>query len=278
TPEVQVLEKNQVQEIKNTFSACKKNPNHTQFISLNNFGLKHLPSSCRGDDLHELIKAVSRLTVRIAVENVSHQRPQFWLDGQRLPGYRVRFGSGRIEHVTRCTGSRNNACPCKECRVSLSPKQSWGLVRVSTATHVVFDDLEAKHTTCRLFYDNETSPVVDLEVIKVDTSDVKSDVCKLICVSCDMSLVTQLEQMVDSFISSWEKAFDHYYEDEIFAQEKLAVIVSHPHGYYKHISIGHWKENFLETGNETVLKRFTYDTPTCPGSAGAYVLIPDFNN
>ncbi|KAK6959444.1 hypothetical protein BgiMline_036938 [Biomphalaria glabrata] len=84
--------------------------------------------------------------------------------------------------------------------------------------------------------------------------------------------------MVDAFISSWEKAFDHYYEDEIFAQEKLAVIVSHPHGYHKHISIGQWEENFLETGNETVLKRFTYDTPTCPGSAGAYVLIPDFNN
>ncbi|XP_055873008.1 uncharacterized protein LOC106062814 [Biomphalaria glabrata] len=182
--EVQVLNTDDVQEIKHSFLTCKKNPDHHQFIPVDNFDLKHLPSRCRDDDWYNLIKAASTLSVRLAVKCVSNQRPPFWPDKQRpYPFYgtpdnnRVRFGSGAIEQVTKYIRSENDVCPCKDCRFSASPKQSWGLVRVSTATHVVFDDLEAKHTTCRLFYDNETSPGVDLEVIKVDTSDVTSDSC-----------------------------------------------------------------------------------------------------
>ncbi|KAH9495991.1 hypothetical protein Btru_012368 [Bulinus truncatus] len=157
---------------------------------------------------------------------------------------------------------------------SKKPREAWWLIRVSTAAHVVFDDIEAKGTTCTLFYDSKDGETVNIEGLRIQTKDVKRDICKLLCVVCDSNLADKIDKYVDKFVAAWERVFDKFFRDDEFENEKLAVIVHHPHGYFKHVSIGRWKEKFTEKQGDAILKQYMYDTPTCPGSAGALVLYP----
>lgn len=47
----------------------------------------------------------------------------------------------------------------------------------------------------------------------------------------------------------------------------LMFIISHPHGGYKRVSVGHWNDKFKVHYGDI----FTYTTSTCPGSTGASV-------
>ena len=136
-------------------------------------------------------------------------------------------------------------------------------IQVVTARHVVYNKEEAKSTRVDFFYDDEKSEFngkmktihgYDFKIVQ------QKDICILRCVTNDKGLVDQLG-----------RARMTMYEDikERKAKEGSAtVVVSHPHGRPKYITVGEAKQKDLRF----VVGPLTYATSTCPGSSGAPVM------
>ncbi|XP_013096352.2 uncharacterized protein LOC106079695 isoform X1 [Biomphalaria glabrata] len=256
------------------FLNCTKQPEHSSFIPIQSFSIESLPQSYQSQEIYNLVIALSTLVVRIKVSAISPNRPKHW-PGIETPYSwpddvqdKTVFGTGRVEEVTK----GQESCPCETCKTSSAPSEFWWLIRVVTASHVVFDDLEAQHTSCELFYDSESSKVTSIKGLRLASSDMTKDLSKLLCVTCDVTLAEKLEKCVDTFIDAWETAFDKYFGDQEAAKENLVILIFHPHGYYKHLSVGHYIETHKELNDDKELQWSTYNTPTCTGSDGAYVL------
>ncbi|XP_059162137.1 uncharacterized protein LOC131945147 [Physella acuta] len=225
---------------------CHKNPGHVNFIPVNDFNLDHLPSRYRDVIMLELIKILSALTVLIKVKYTSLKRPKSvpCFSGQ-YPFYNtrgsdvLRTGTGRVWHVVKYTESDNKVtCPCDKCQHSDTPSKVWGEVCVVTATHVVFDDSEARQTKCVVGFDDIKRYGVSLDILGVGEADIEGDVCRFTCVSCDLELLDELDKMCRHFDDLCEKVEDKYKRfDDV---DKLTVIVSHPHGCPKQVSVEEW--------------------------------------
>ncbi|XP_059174482.1 uncharacterized protein LOC131954751 [Physella acuta] len=259
-------------------TGCKKNPGHKDFIPLKDFNINYLPSSYHDDDLmSETIQTMAALTVQVKTEFTSLKRPEFYPDTQvPYPCYNdrghhvMRLGTGRVKYVKKYTESHSpwlcRTCRCAKCQVSATPSKLCGEVRVLTATHVVFDDSEARQTRCVLGFDDNKSPVVSLDGWEVDGAYIKRDTCELSYETCDLELLDELDKMCRRFDGLCREVRNKYRRfDDV---DKLTVIVSHPHGCPKQVSVGqctHKRERF---GKYT---RYWYTTCTCPGSSGAPV-------
>ncbi|XP_059149792.1 uncharacterized protein LOC131936743 [Physella acuta] len=260
---------------------CEKNPGHTNFVPVNQLSLEHFPSGFHDNDVYDLTKALADLTVRIAVKLTSPDRPEF-VPGTKdpYPCYNtrgqnsLRTGTGRVGWVTKYTEGMwgYKTCPCPECDHSDTPSKVWWEVIVRTAAHVVFDESEARQSSCRLWFDDDKSPVVKIYGWKVKWSDTEEDMCELYCVTHDVDVAGKLEEMVGRFDGLCDKVWDKY--KSCRDVDKLTIIVSHPHGCSKQVSVGHWvhkqvvDRQVLEKYRET---RYTYTTATCQGSSGAQV-------
>ncbi|KAH9489431.1 hypothetical protein Btru_037702 [Bulinus truncatus] len=125
----------------------------------------------------------------------------------------------------------------------------------------------------------ETSPTIELTkpmmAINVNNNAGKVSGNKLLMITSRAHYdVDFSDQLGDKFVSNWEEAFDRFeYVDS--SVERLAVIVSHPHGCRKHILVGQWSKCY---NVNKCLTGYKYTTPTCPGSLGAFVLIPSFDD
>ncbi|XP_055866373.1 uncharacterized protein LOC106050334 [Biomphalaria glabrata] len=262
---------------------CEKNPGHSQFIPVETFTLKHLPEGYQDNDLYEYIKVIADLTVRVDVRMSSPDRPKFYPKTTQPYPFsnmserrNLRTGSGRVWDVNKFQdGVRQDEgygrtaytkCWCRKCKDSNSPSNVWWEFIVTTATHVVFDDIEANHTTLRLFYDREDSQVVSIDKVSVRYVNIEDDLCVLKCVTCDKTLGNKLMEMYKHFKNVLRKVYNKYFASR--SQHKLTFIVSHPHGCSKQVSVGQWKDR-LEVGRSR--SKFTYTTCTCPGSSGAHV-------
>ncbi|XP_055893857.1 uncharacterized protein LOC129927694 [Biomphalaria glabrata] len=219
----------------------------------------------------------------------SPRRPKFWpKTTQPYPFYNMsekrnlRTGSGTVRCVTKfqdgvSQDGRNKDvghtnCCCRKCNVSESPSNVYWTLNVFTATHVVFDDIEASHTTLRLFYDRDDSPVISLDEVGVSEANIENDFCSLYCVTCDETVGNKLMEMYEHFYKVWLKFYRKYLESR--SNHKLTFIVSHPHGCSKQVSVGQW-EDMYKVGDRSQL---TYTTCTCPGSSGAYVNCLGYKN
>ncbi|XP_059160764.1 uncharacterized protein LOC131944242 [Physella acuta] len=135
THEVQECLEGQGEADLHTFnSSCTKNPGHTQFIPVKTLTLRHFPSGYQDNDLFDLIKAMSDVTVRLAVRFTSLERPEF-ISGTTdpYPFYdsrgkdTLRTGTGRVDHVDRYSEETHNmTCPCPECVDSPHPAKCGG--------------------------------------------------------------------------------------------------------------------------------------------------------
>ncbi|XP_055866349.1 uncharacterized protein LOC106074990 isoform X2 [Biomphalaria glabrata] len=259
---------------------CKKNPGHRQFIPVETFTKKHLPEGLQDNDLYKLIKLTADLTVRVDVTMSSPKTTQPYPFSNMSERRILRTGSGSVRNVNKFQDGvlqdlgniyKNDdytKCWCRECVGSNSPSNVWWEFKVNTAKHVVFDDIEANHTTLRLFYDRDDgSPVVSIDKVSIDKVSVEQDRCELKCVTCDETLGNKLMGMWKHFQKVWGEVCDKYRDSR--SQHKLTFIVSHPHGCSKQVSVGQWKDR-LELGE--LRSKFTYTTCTCPGSSGAQVL------
>ncbi|KAI8771259.1 hypothetical protein BgiBS90_027978 [Biomphalaria glabrata] len=264
--------------------ACRKNPGHTEFIPLNSFTIQHLPTDLQDKLLFNFIKVTAELTVKINSHFVSPKRPEFWYKTNiPYPYYRrrgkalLRVGTGRVWNVWERSGEnkdgKRKTCPCQSCQSSDTPSTVWWNLEILTAAHVVFDDTEAKHSTCKLFYDIESSPEVIVQGLGIFDTDVKGDITEFVCVTCDRAVAKRLGDMVDFFEKVWDIVFEKYKSSSDV--NNLTFIVSHPHGGPKQVSLGQWVEKHQE--GESQDYKFTYTTCTCPGSSGAPAITVGFS-
>ncbi|XP_059151279.1 uncharacterized protein LOC131937693 isoform X2 [Physella acuta] len=260
---------------------CKKNPGHKNFVPVNQLSLAHFPSGYHDNDVLNFTKALADITVRIAVKFTSPDRPEF-VPGTKdpYPCYNtrgqnsLRTGTGKVWAVYKYTEGMvqlkppYRTCPCPECDHSDTPSKVWWRVAVMTAKHVVFDDSEARQSSCRLWFDDDKSPVVKIYGWMVgDLDPTEKDTCWFDCVTHDVDVAEKLKEMKRRFGDQCEVMDKYKSRRDV---DKLTIIVSHPHGCSKQVSVGHWvhrqRSGYIET-------KYTYTTCTCPGSSGAWVYI-----
>ncbi|XP_059156673.1 uncharacterized protein LOC131941435 isoform X2 [Physella acuta] len=255
---------------------CKKTPGHLGFIPVNRLTNEHFPSGYHDNDLYKFTKAVADLTVRIAVKFTSPDRPEFIPGTQDpYPFYNsrgtslLRTGTGRVCELIKDTEGTNGSrhCPCPECEHSATPSKVWWVVHVVTAKHVVYDTSEARQSSCRLWFDRERCPKVNIYGREVPGSNVDGDLCMMFCWTHDTRTADKLDEMLGRYEDLCAVVRDKY--ESRRDVDKLTIIVSHPHGCSKQVSVGHWVHR-QEVG---MLKqiRYSYTACTCPGSSGAQV-------
>ncbi|CAL1537224.1 unnamed protein product [Lymnaea stagnalis] len=262
-------------DIHTHLSSCKKNPGHAMFVPVDDFNISHLPEGCHDNNLVEIVKCLADLTVRVAVRMISTERPEFWTNTtQPYPFYDKRgsdvmtLGTGIILLIRQIEDVQQPLCTCHKCQDSDTPSKVHYHIYMKTATHVVFDDLEARDTTARTFYDGQDSPLVTLDGWHVVDRDIEGDTCYLKCVTCDVDLGEKLFKMTQHLWNIYE-TIEYKYKSE-----KLSIISSHPHGCPKQVSVGHVVEEItLAEGYDLKLTKHSYTTCTCPGSSGAAVFI-----
>ncbi|BFZ24084.1 hypothetical protein BsWGS_27123 [Bradybaena similaris] len=276
------------------FNNCQKNPDHRNFIPVEEFSIDHLPEECRDMDVVDYIRAVSDLTVRVTVKYVSDSRPATTgISEKPYPNYsdrgkrKITVGTGFVNNVYVYNDDREWTCQCKDCKNSSTPRTTFGEIYIHTAAHVVFDSKEGEHTTCHLFYDRGFPPetcsgAVKLSGMLCTWTDPDDDVCELIHYTHDVDLAERLAQICEQRDQSKDKirsrspqTLKYQWTRPTPDKQPLLFIVSHPHGYSKHISIGRWTSRL---GVHYATYIYMYSTATCRGSSGAPVYLPGWSD
>ena len=240
-------------------------------------------SDSEGDQHREWFRVTADLTVKLFVCYTSQDRPDGYPFCHKRGSSLPHSGTGWIHRVD---SEINKLCPCDKC-YGLEVRNYWRF-EVSTAQHVVYDTEEAKKTRLDLFYDDETShqdgKVVSVPALRVVWSDAEYDQCSTEYDRCYIECVTHDEkigEMVESLYRRWDsltKAIESrsrpfYFNTSSLSdrpremstreRQRYTLIISHPHGQAKKITLGKRRE----------LKDFVldYQTATCPGSSGAQV-------
>ncbi|GFN78357.1 hypothetical protein PoB_000486300 [Plakobranchus ocellatus] len=209
------------------------------------------------------------LTVRIRVSKVSKDRPDGYTFFEHRGESMTHVGSGLLTKIASGEGK----CCCDECCRDSTRKQKWWIVTIKTACHVVFNTEEAVSTFVDLFYEDEDSlkkgTMKKMHGWRVQDKDEDGDWCMLQCAIHDTDLARQLIECV-SLKAHWKRMF-------VSLQKKLdvkmlCVVVSHPHGSPKYISIGNLTKFVKIEGK--IDYSCIYTAATCNGSSGAPVIVP----
>ncbi|KAI8771501.1 hypothetical protein BgiBS90_028220, partial [Biomphalaria glabrata] len=300
THEIEILESSEA-DISKLYVDCQKNPGHKKFVPVSRFTIKDLPEGYQDALLCLLVKAVADLTVRIRVDALSPRRPKFWPNTETPYPFHgeknniVRCGSGQITAYKYVNGYGTDGfgnsyhyflgsrikqpyktCPCEECQQSPEPSTIWWDILVHTATHVVFDHIEARSVMCRLFYDDVNSAPIILANSPVCFANEEHDKTILKFVTCDPLLGGALYKKVKYCFGLWQRIWEKFKYDD-----KFIFIVSHPHGFTKQVSFGKLiqeKQEVIDYTEDYDLSKLAYTTCTCPGSSGATVHCLGFDN
>ncbi|GFS22993.1 hypothetical protein ElyMa_001628800 [Elysia marginata] len=232
--------------------------------------LKFLPR-IKSDQKQQEIRSLIDLTVRLRVNCTSLDRP----DDDEIAGHR---GTDRLRVGTGCirkfgNPEYNKPCPCGECRGAVTRKH-WRF-HVRTARHVVFNTEEAKKTSIDLFYDDEhcKENKTMRSMRGVDLLRVKPgrDWCEILCVTCDEDLGERIESAGRCWLHNDKIKPGDLYDLRLLPSSHKdcdpVMIVSHPHGQPKKITMGELRCRDEES------PRIEYSTPTCPGTSGAPVFV-----
>ena len=260
-----------------TWSECSKNPGHTDFIPAPEFCLDHLPRWCSDPSVVECVRTIAALTVRLRVSYTSWSRPDGYTFSKHRGSGILHTGSGWVRKIQPGSGP----CRCPECRRSSFPRQDWYEVHLETACHVVYNTEEAQATKVDFFFDDERSKVEGwietIHAFAATDQDEKGDICILLCATHDHDLGDILQVCVDKL-----RPMERFNICAVYSQIRtrhLCIIVSHPHGRPKQVTVGEEQLHMTAAADH---RYFTYSTATCPGSSGAPVLFvqlsPDILN
>ncbi|KAK3711615.1 hypothetical protein RRG08_020996 [Elysia crispata] len=254
-----------------TWASCSKNPGHAGFIPYPEFRPDHLPVSWHTPERLEIVRIIAEVTVRLRVGYTSMDRPEGFAFHNLRGSNIVHTGSGWIYDIRP---NRDVPCPCQECALSPSPHKTWMEIIIATACHVVYNTEEAKLTHVDLFYDDEqarrSGKMKTVLGSQINLTDEGNDTCLLRCATHDNDLCEKLFELraaaVKAFvdqnaIGEWRPTVD-----------SVCVIISHPHGRPKQVTVGQVKA-IEET--DGLMNKLTYSACTCPGSSGAPVLPMD---
>ncbi|XP_059168030.1 uncharacterized protein LOC131950020 isoform X2 [Physella acuta] len=248
---------------------CTKNYGHADFTPADNFTIDKLPDGYKDIDTLQLIKSLSELTVHITVGYASPERPSN-LNGQSYPCYSdstrgfTRYGSGRVWDAEKV---ENEPCPCTKCIESGQHCMQWAKISILTAMYVIFDQSEARKSNFKLGYNKDGDNYETLEGYKVFKTTLDEDMCYLYSISHSVELVDDLKKHLDEFEEKCRVVNANYKKNKNI---KLTAIVSHPHGYFKQVTIGNWEVQEPQKNKST---RYKYTTATCKGSSGAPVFV-----
>ena len=208
------------------------------------------------------------LTVRLRVYWTSHHRPKDDEFSSQSGKKITRFGTGFIHKVFDPVS--DELCPCDKCNGEIT-RNFWRF-KVRTAAHVVYNTEEAKSTRVDLFYDDDSCKfdgrMVTVTGLRVVGIDHDADICYMECVTHDEALGERIKSLATSLDSVIRKPLDLNQSIPDFllpcdGGRGPTLIVSHPHGQPKKITLGQWR------GGE--FPRVEYNAATCPGSSGAPV-------
>lgn len=251
-------------ESESKWSTCTKNPGHGNFISAQVFKEKILPK-IQDVASRETLRSRVDLTVRLRVHYTSAERPDDDQFSQGRGLFHLRTGTGFIEDVDR--PESNEPCPCDECGGKIT-KRNWRIT-IRTAHHVVYNTEEAKETKVDLFLDDEkcdrNGTMKSVWGEKVLGCGPEWDSCYLSCVTCDEDLGERIESAMQCYTHRLRNINLSGLESLQLPCESDCVsgmIVSHPHGQPKKISVGQVSV-FRKNG------WVNHNVPTCPGSSGA---------
>ncbi|BFZ18967.1 hypothetical protein BsWGS_22006 [Bradybaena similaris] len=247
--EVQKLQNGKKSE--NAFQECKKLENHKHYINICDLQ-QRLPGIITNDpDFSEFITIMCSLTTMI----------------QLSVGEDVRCGSSFVQKVEIV---RNKPCPCAECERSAETR--WGKVTLTTALHVLEKEADATRCEVRFFYDSDDSR--DQKIIKGQKShsrDEKGDWCALVCATHELDLLRDLDNMLKKYWTLGRSLKEKYGNSDC----NVVVVVSHPHGGPKRVSVGKGKvmDKHKEVREEQNWCTYSYDAATCDGSSGGPVYV-----
>ncbi|XP_059176352.1 uncharacterized protein LOC131956023 [Physella acuta] len=251
---------------------CQKNKRHERFYLVNKFTIKDLPNECQDNSVFDYIKIISELTGRVDIHFTSTDRPDVDpITNAKYPCWdtkntrNMRTGTGTVVSVLEV---RDEECPCPECEES--PSRVFYLVYVLTAKHVVFDDTEARQSYFRIGYNTEKSPLHRLYGLRVVESDMNDGRSLVEYVTHESKFGIHLSDNLTNLNLTEKKIPERFHSTDDY---KLAVIVSHPHGEPKHVTIGEWVYRELISTPTGVKARYFYTTDTCQGSSGAAVIV-----
>ena len=235
-------------------------------MSVQDFKIKYLPR-VQNDKERDNLRAMIDLTVRLRVYWTSPDRP----DDDEFSNHRgtkiPRMGTGFIYRVYKTVS--DEPCPGDKCNGEITQK-FWRLL-VRTAHHVMYNTEEAKSTRVDLFYDDDSCKfdgrmvtVKGLEMVGINGD---RDVSYMDCVTHDEALGERIKSLRMSLYSVRNRV-DLDLSSPVFlppcdAGPYPILIVSHPHGQHKKITLGQWTDGEFHL--------VEYNTATCPGSSGAPV-------
>ncbi|XP_005111418.1 uncharacterized protein LOC101859450 [Aplysia californica] len=261
---------------------CEKNKSHKSFIPIDKFSRLDLLSRYQDEVTEQAVKVLADLTVQVTAAWVSEDRPEKYPSGEaeypyvkERGGTMLRKGSGYVQKVvTYGKGSgMKDPCECRECRYSSSARDVWWEVEVVSARHIIYDHTEARGANIDLFYDGSTG-IGRKERKKMKGynsmwgSSVDGDRCVLFCPTHDEQLAHTLKDLcktADRLVREANSRHQHQ------VGPHMAVVVSHPHGCQKYITVGEstTTDKLDEEGRQT----YTYTADTCRGSSGGLVWV-----
>ncbi|KAK3788851.1 hypothetical protein RRG08_048855 [Elysia crispata] len=179
-------------------------------------------------------------------------------------------------------------------------KPCW-LVFVETALHVVYDTKEARSTVVDAFYNTNSASArtQTLYGFSVKNRFEEEDRCIFECATHNEELVRRLSAArakryklnktlgrpllaqrnqtdSDSNTKDSKSGADNSGKEianSSLQANRLAIIVGHPHGRSKTITVGQWMHRVKSLESRaSVLTHYIYDTPTCKGNSGGTVL------
>ncbi|GFS25064.1 hypothetical protein ElyMa_005173600 [Elysia marginata] len=246
-------------------NCTKTQNNHRNFVPFSEFCEKNLPSHCIfKESLANYIKTFASLVVRLRINYVSTYRPDGYTFARSRGAYLPHLGTGWVYRLKRGIGH----CPCQIC-LNNPPSSSpdWWDIEVFTACHVVYDKQEAQWTSVDFFHNDDNSEITTVLGYDVKDNDPRNDVCILRCATHDKHLFQTLEDAM------W---MCYYLKKDIkdALLPSLCVVISHPHGKPKKITVGEiaGKADFCPEESLMADFMYTYSAETCNGSSGAPVL------
>ncbi|RUS70142.1 hypothetical protein EGW08_022095 [Elysia chlorotica] len=262
---------NEAEESVAAWEDCQKNHGHAQFIPAWKFRLGHLPEWCRKTRVLRFVRTVCAITVRLRVHYTSPARP----DGYAFSGHRgsdkLHLGSGYVGAVLNAPGP----CTCDSCRETDAPRRQCYHIYLSTACHVIFSTEEARATRVDFFYDSADSgggggggaaKMKSVWAADVVARDQQDDWCMVRCVSHDHILANELRDVVEDMAHKPTPTTNYHGRN----MPTMCVVVSHPHGMPKQVTVGNLAG---QATLGTYSTRFKYNTATCPGSSGGPVFV-----
>ncbi|GFO31778.1 hypothetical protein PoB_005828300 [Plakobranchus ocellatus] len=252
-----------------TWKNCTKHPGHVDFIPISKFSSSGLAQFRPRQQqlIGSLVRNLSELTVRLRVHYTSTARPNGYCFSQLRGKNILHTGTGYVTGVQPGSGP----CYCAECSQSPTPNHSWHQIKVYTACHVVYNAEEARSTQVDFFYDYDDEPegvksrMQTVWAVNTVATDPVGDWCMLMCATHDEALARKLETDQEELRGTvLFRSFEERDQDAL----GICVVVSHPHGRRKHVTIGdimNWSSQSSYTSE------FLYTTKTCPGSSGAPV-------